>query len=274
LNLMGLDRQGGSVAERATLAFRALGSVVGRGLVRVLGWAAAALTDFIQTVTAVLRIIIAVRDGFRALIAWITEVGAVLSGVFSTAFAAASEWLQQTFGPIFDPIIERVSSIGARVMGVLRTAVDGLKAFLQPVWEFFSHAGEHVMAGLTKLRDFIIRMARALPAGLLPPGLGAIAALPLSTEKPEPTDAEDATAAAAERAAAASSAVPAAAEAGVRADQTAALQAALAAAAAASPAPGPPQTILLQVDGETLARVVNDANRNAAGRSFAPVPSY
>jgi TP901 family phage tail tape measure protein len=274
LNLMGLDRQGGSVAERATLAFRALGSVVGRGLVRVLGWAAAALTDFIQTVTAVLRIIIALRDGFRALVAWITEVAAVVSGIFSSAFAAASEWLQETFGPIFDPILERISSIGTRVMGVLRTAVDGLKAFLQPVWEFFSHAGEHVMAGLTKLRDFIIRMARALPAGLLPPGLGAIAAWPLSTEKPEPTDADEATAAAAERAAAASSAVPAAAEAGARADQTAALQAALAAAAAASPAPGPPQTILLQVDGETLARVVNDANRNAAGRSFAPVPSF
>jgi hypothetical protein len=155
--------------------------------------------------------------------------------------------------------------------------VEGLKAFLQPVWDFFSGVGDKVMESLTKLKDFVIQIIRQIPAALLPSELAPFAAMSLSTEvKASAAGAAANTDATASRAAAASSAMPAAADASARADDAAVLKAALAAATAvsAAQAAGPPQVITLQVDGETLARVVNDANKGTAGRSFAPVPSY
>ena len=38
--------------------------------------------------------------------------------------------------------------------------------------------------------------------------------------------------------------------------------------------PSPPVTVHLQVDGQTLATAVHRANRDAATRSFSPVPAY
>ena len=43
----------------------------------------------------------------------------------------------------------------------------------------------------------------------------------------------------------------------------------------APPAPPlPPVTVNLQVDGQTLATAVHRADRDAATRSFSPVPAY
>ncbi len=42
----------------------------------------------------------------------------------------------------------------------------------------------------------------------------------------------------------------------------------------AAPAPAPPVVVQLQVDGQTLATAVHRADRDAAGRSFSPVPAY
>ena len=36
----------------------------------------------------------------------------------------------------------------------------------------------------------------------------------------------------------------------------------------------PPFQVNVQVDGETVARASHDANRDAAARSFSPVPAY
>ncbi len=38
--------------------------------------------------------------------------------------------------------------------------------------------------------------------------------------------------------------------------------------------PSPPVTVNLQVDGQTLATAVHRADRDAATRSFSPVPAY
>jgi len=38
--------------------------------------------------------------------------------------------------------------------------------------------------------------------------------------------------------------------------------------------PQPPIAVSLQVDGETIARAVHHADRDAAGRAFAPVATY
>ena len=38
--------------------------------------------------------------------------------------------------------------------------------------------------------------------------------------------------------------------------------------------PREPMTINLQVDGETIARAAHNADEEAAGRSFAPIPLY
>jgi hypothetical protein len=36
----------------------------------------------------------------------------------------------------------------------------------------------------------------------------------------------------------------------------------------------PPFTVNVQVDGETIARAVNNAERSNAARAFSPVPVY
>ena len=42
----------------------------------------------------------------------------------------------------------------------------------------------------------------------------------------------------------------------------------------ATPTPAPPVTVNLVVDGSTLATAVHRADRDAATRSFSPVPTY
>ena len=73
----------------------------------------------------------------------------------------------------------------------------------------------------------------------------------------------------------AASALPAAVEARRRSGDGDRLGAALAAfTEVARRTVATPIQIALQVDGDTLAQVTHDASRDAAARSFSPVPSY
>jgi hypothetical protein len=276
LQLLGLSDQATGVAEGATSGWSELGAVLGRVFVFMLGVAANMLADFLDMVAFGIHVIMALAEAFETVDRWIDEAEAKVADWFSAVVAAAAAAIS-VVARFFQPVLDALSDIGSRIWAVLVRAVEGLKAFLQPVWDFFSGVGDKVMESLTKLKDFVIGIIRQIPAALLPSELAPFAAMSLSTEvKASTAGAAANTDATAARAAAASSAMPAAADASARADDAAVLKAALAAATAvsAAQAAGPPQVITLQVDGETLARVVNDANKGSAGRSFAPVPSY
>jgi TP901 family phage tail tape measure protein len=276
LQLLGLSDQATGVVDGATSSYGQLGAVLGRVFVFMLGVAANMLADFLDEVAFGIRVIIALAEAFETVDRWIDEAEAKVADWFSAVVAAAAAAIS-VVARFFQPVLDAMSDIGSRIWAVLVRAVEGLKAFLQPVWDFFSGVGDKVMESLTKLKDFVIQIIRQIPAALLPSELAPFAAMSLSTEvKASAAGAAANTDATASRAAAASSAMPAAADASARADDAAVLKAALAAATAvsAAQAAGPPQVITLQVDGETLARVVNDANKGTAGRSFAPVPSY
>lgn len=174
------------------------------------------------------------------------------------------------------PVVDALTAVRDRIEEAFRAAAASIRGHIGEAYSFLEGIYQRVVGGLTRARDCVITLLRKIPAQLVPPELRDLAAAPLSTETPA-AGAQANTDASAARAAAASSAMPAAAEAGARSDQQSeAVQAAVEAGvtAASSRGPSAPQVINLLLDGQVVAKVVNDANGDSAARSFSPVPTY
>jgi TP901 family phage tail tape measure protein len=273
-NLFGITSMGTSVSKGATTGWGALGAMLGRILARTaagFAWGLGAALRFVAYLVNVAAVIV---DVFYALVGGVEYVATALDTFFTETLPAAAASAVAFIVTSFSSLLAVLAGFGRRFLAIFGLTGEGIRSFLAPVFDFFDGVGDKLLGALTRIRDVVIGMLRALPRDLLPTSLATLAALPLSTESGGRDDpARDNTAAAAASAAAASSAMPAAADAGARADQTAVLQAAL---AASSTAQGPvaPITVNMVVDGEVLARASYDANKDAAGRSFSPVASY
>jgi TP901 family phage tail tape measure protein len=206
-------------------------------------------------------------------------VGVVLGigvGIAMTTLAAlidlvgfairAFTWLDESLSAAWGTL-----RTGARATGAVLGAVAARVA------RFFASMADAVRHAFTSVVDTVIRLVRRIPAPLLPDSLRGVARMPLSTERPtaRTEDGRERTARTAAQARAASSRTPAAAEAADRGSLLGQVHAQLTALLGLRRAESErPITVQLQVDGQTLAEATRRADRDAAARSFSPVPTY
>lgn len=178
----------------------------------------------------------------------------------------------------FRELVDTALEMGRKVVGVFRTMRDrgatlfeslaaAARAYTQPVVDVFVGMADGIMLALTKLQDFLIAAVRKIPDWALPERLEKLKTLKTSDEAAQ---------AAASNAAFAS--LPAAVQAEVtanvrRADNPleaiAAMQRTLAEFVAAQKEG---REIVVQIDGEAIARANERQRASAAARGFATVP--
>jgi TP901 family phage tail tape measure protein len=276
-NLIGATTSSTSAADKSTSAWRQLGELLGRVVGGALTLTVHALAVLIDTATVALGVVVALKDAFVIAGTWIGETAARLYLWFTETLPAAISSAWATLTGFFRSAGQFFLGAGQWFLGLFSSIADGLQAFFSPVVEFFSGVGRAIHAVFNALTDSVIRLLRKLPSELLPSSLEELARLPLSAEVQPATPLTLAAPGPAARAEVATWAMPAAADARSRAGSLAQLEQGL--LALASPQAGrqgaaPPFTINVQVDGETIARATHRAEREAASRSFSPVPAY
>jgi len=223
--------------------FHSFGAVIGAvfgGIARVIGFA---LEVFVR---------------FFGAIAW--GVRKVVQGV---------KWLfgrLQEFGGMLG---DWAFNIAQRFQAPFKAAAEQIMAFLEPVIGFFDALSDRILAGLVKLRDSMIVMARKTPTWLRTESVERFAALE-TTQEQQSGEALRATVAS----------LPASQQARIQTAQAEATSAGIGEigeklvqmAQIFADAQG--GDVIVSVDGEAIASAGRRADRLAAERSFSAVPVY
>lgn len=259
--------------------------------------------------TAAGQFFVSIWTGIQSfVIGIVTGIGEIFSGLWNGLVSGVSR-----VGAFFARVVLGIRGFFVKVgqsivafftesiPNAFRTIVNGIKSFFEPVVEFIRGIFRSIANAVDSIIAFLGRLAAKIPSRFRPSFLDRV------VEQGEAATARiagrerDAAAAAARlagpaepRAAAPVSeaaltgrplvfgppapTVPAAAEARARAQSDAALIDAIVAsgtrsAEAAERASTRPINVRLDVDGDTIARTTVRANREAAARSFAPVPA-
>lgn len=277
--LTGSSKDSTKATDESTSAWRSLGEFLGQVLGGVVTVITLAFAGLIKVVTAVIWVVNTVKDAFIAAGTWIGETAAKLYLWFTETLPNAISNAIATVVGFFRAIGQFFVGIGRWFTGLFRSIADGIMGFLSPVVDFFRGVGRAIKGVFDAIADFVIKLLRKIPDALLPASLERLKRSPLSTEvrSEDSFAAVGGTATTAARSEAATSAMPAAADTAGRADEFAQLEAnmmAFANSQAQRQGQTPPFQINVQVDGETVARASHGANRDAAARSFSPVPAY
>ena len=156
-------------------------------------------------------------------------------------------------------------------MQVFSAVFNNLYDSFVTVRSFLTALAESIRSAFVSLSDGVIGLLRRVPTRFLPMEYQWLARQPLSTEVQQqltlavPSNSPSPHVA--------SSPMPARTEAASRSAELAQLQASFASAPMVS-SPAQPITVNVQVDGETIARASQNAQRDSANRAFASVPSY
>ena len=277
--LTGSSKDSTKATNESTSAWRSLGEFLGQVLGGVVTVITLAFAGLIKVVTAVIWVVNTVKDAFIAAGTWIGETAAKIYLWFTETLPNAISNAIATVVGFFRAIGQFFVGIGRWFMGLFRSIADGIKSFLSPVVDFFKGVGRAIQRVFDGIRDFVIKLLRKIPDALLPSSLERLKRSPLSSEvrTEDSFDAVGRTDATASRAEAATSSMPAAADTAGRTNELAQLEAnimAFANAQAQRQGQTPPFQVNVQVDGETVARASHNASRDAAARSFSPVPAY
>jgi len=271
--LTGETLDGAMTIKESSSAWGAFGEVLGRvfgGAVTVITLAFSGLIDVLAEA---IRMVDQVKVAFSQAGTWIGETAAkiylwfldVLPGVLSRAVDIITGFFR-ALGAFFVGIWRWFS-------GLFQQLAQGIISFLQPVVEFFEGVASAIKRVFNQIRDTLIRLLREVPDELLPSHLERMKRMPLSSEM-ESSD-EPVTSSGALSRVGSLSAMPSVADTKARMDELAHLEDAI-----KSQRPEPiqnssnPLQINLQVDGETIASAMHNAQRDDASRSFSPVPVY
>jgi TP901 family phage tail tape measure protein len=277
--LTGATNDSSDAVNQSTSGWRTLGEVLGKIVGAAVTVVALALAGLIQVVTAVIWVVNVVKDAFIAAGTWIGETAAKIYLWFTETLPAATNSAVESVVGFFTAIGQFFVGIGRWFSDLFSSIAEGIKSFLRPVVDFFAGVGRAIRAVFDAIADFVIKLLRKIPDALLPASLERLKRQPLSTE----VRTEDEFAAVgrtqdtAARAEAATSSMPAAADSRARMGELAQLEANMMAYAnsqAKERGQAPPFTVNVQVDGETVARAVNNAQQGNASRAFSPVPAY
>ncbi|ACY13463.1 phage tail tape measure protein [Haliangium ochraceum] len=276
--LTGSTDAAGSTADASTSGWRSLGMFLGQtlgGILTAITLAFAGLLDVLAVVVDVVRL---VKDRFVATGTRIGETAAWLVLWFTDRLPAAIASAVATVTGFFDRVGAYLAGAGARFVALFGAIADGIRGFLAPVVAFFEGVGRTIERVFRDIYDVVIQLLREIPDELLPERLERLKRTPLTAElrTVAEVDAGERTVATAARAEAASAAMPAVSATASRARELGTLEASLRAlvGAQAGASEQPPVQIHVQVDGETIARATHNANRDAAARAFAPLPTY
>lgn len=230
-----------SAASQNGSAWTALGNVIAF----VIGWIVSTIGVLVSVISAAVSIISAaiqiVMSVFSGLADVITGVVFIIGGIINGSWSDI--WLGMkliAFG-VVDAIIGVVLELAGAIAGV----VDALSSLFGD--------GTHWQQGIRDFRDT------------------------LRADMAEGMGVQDLTFTRPTRPGAATSSPAAAPDALMSMPAVAAMTPAVPASfpmTSATPPPSPPITVNLQVDGSTLATAVHRADRDAATRSFSPVPAY
>ena len=276
--LTGRADESAAATDASTRAWRTLGSVLGKVVGGAVSAITFALSGLIQVLTAVVYGVGMVKDAFVSAGTLIGETAAKVYLWFSeTLPGAISSAVGKVVG-FFGTMRQYLAGVGRWLSKLFGSIAGGIRGFLQPVVDFFSRVARSIRRVFSGLRDFVIRLLRRIPDSLLPASLERLSRQPLSVEVRSaggfeavgPTRANTVPASAV-------ATMPARAEASGRHSDLAQFEAnvlAFANAQARAQGQAQPFEVNVQVDGETVARAVHNANTDAAARSFSPVPVY
>ena len=229
-----------SAAEGNGDAWTTLGNVIGFTvglIVSVIGVFVSVISAAVAIVSAAIEIVMSVFSGLADVI---TGVVFIIGGIFTGSWADIWTGMKLVAFGVVDAIIGVVLELAGAIAGVV-DAITGLfgegTRWQQGIRDFRSSLRADMAEGMGVQDLSFTRPTR--------PGATA----PTSSPPTSATSSMPAVAAMTPAAPASFRATP-------------------------PPAPAPPITVNLQVDGATLATVVHRADRDAATRGFSPVPTY
>jgi TP901 family phage tail tape measure protein len=262
-------------AGTATSGWRTFGEVLGKIVGGAVTVVSLALGGLIKTLAWLVNAIVAVGT-------WLGETAAKIVLWFSEDLPAALRSAWDTITGFFAGVGDFFSEVGRWFLDLFRSIADGIKAFFQPVVDFFTGIVDAIRSALQYLEDTLIELVRMIPDWLLPAGLAEWQASLRTSGEIAGEKARASIQPIVDRYkvehSAELGAMPAAASEGSMAAfrelQIAMLALMDDAQQRSAAQPQPPIAVSLQVDGETIARAVQRADRDAAGRAFAPVATY
>ena len=241
------------------------------GVVQVVALAIAAVDWLAVTITQAVEV---AWGAFNRFGAWFIEAlpNAVLRGV---GFVHS----------VLDGLREWLGATASWFVGLFQQIAAGIQATLSPVQAFFTGVVSAVRSAFEGLQAFVLRTLRSIPDAVLPESLvefkqsasvrlETAAAVPPAGALLTASPANMPTADFGQRAT--TPALPAVADATARRETFAQLESNMTRWATDQGASvrQSPVHINVQVDGETIARATHESNRDAAARSFSPLPVY
>ena len=267
--LFGVTGEGDEALDESTAAWRVLGEVMGQIFGGVITVLTLALGGLIDVLTAVVHALKWVKEAFVGAGTWIGETAGAIYLWFTETLPAAINTAIDTVVRFFRGIGQFFVGIGAWFSEIFGTIVDGIASFLAPIVDFFRGIVRSIRAVFNSIIDMVVDILEEVPDVLLPESLEDLRGFSLSGDdelagsfvdqvrdsRPE--------------------SMPSVAETKARSDRFSALEAQMQRTLAQpTPAVQGPLTVQVQVDGETIATAVHNAEKDNASRSFSPLPVY
>jgi len=271
--LVGSTNDATGAAGESTESWKSVGEVIGQVIGGIVTFIGLVIAGLIKVVDAVLWVVTGIKDIFVVVGTAIGEgLGAVVWFLTETLPSVLSDaWDRVT--EFFEKIGEFFSGVGAWFKDLFASIAGSIQAFAGKITGFFDGIRQGIKRALSGLVELAMGVLRKIPDALLPEQLITLKSQGFSFGAGNVTGRTDATNVSAGDLTAS---MPAASETGRRSQDLAGLTESISALAnARSKRDGDqPLNVKLEVDGETIAQASHSASRDAAGRSFSPVPVY
>ena len=159
----------------------------------------------------------------------------------------------------------------------ISSSIAGVAAFARSIFDVVEGIGGAIRSMYYAIRDIVVGLLPKIPDALLPDSLLGLKNLSLAGTPTTTTAVPASSPLLSGAGIPTASAMPAAVDAAARQDELSRLAANALSGTSRfpeGPAAMPPMTVNVQVDGETVARAVNNAQESNAARAFSPVPAY
>ncbi len=262
--LVGSTNDATGAVNESTAGWKSVGEVIGNVVGGIITFISLVIAGLIKVVDAVLWVVTGIKDIFVVVGTAIGEgLGAVVWFLTETLPNALSSAWEKVTG-FFVNVGDFFSGIGAWFKGIFGAIAGAIQGFFGKITGVFTKIRQAIRGVIDSIMNFVVGLLRKIPDALLPESLEKLKRQSFTAH----VETEHSAVAGDDAVPSALSSMPSAVESRGRSSELAGLRAEVA-TLAKSRDRGEQK---LEVDGETLARASHNANQDAAGRSFSPVP--